>query len=252
MSADNQTSRLLSELDLSEYETRAYLSVIEGGVMVAREISDRASIPYAKVYQTLNDLIEKQLITGDEGRPKKFRARPPEIAINDRLATIERNWQAAHAKRKDLLSKIMPELQDLYNASDVVEEEEQGVWNISGSTNINSRLTRLVAKVNDRIIIVSGNYTNFKDNFLKTIVENTEVPIELVVSDPIEESEIDTIHVVDKLGQATTIILDDFAMLSIAETQKGKYSAGEYTAVLTQIHELVKSFRTNYQRMITQ
>ncbi|MFV2016899.1 MAG: helix-turn-helix domain-containing protein, partial [Candidatus Heimdallarchaeota archaeon] len=53
-STDKDTKyKVLSELGLNEYESRAYLTVLEAGIVVAREISDRSGIPYAKVYQVL-------------------------------------------------------------------------------------------------------------------------------------------------------------------------------------------------------
>ena len=167
MSDDDQTIRILAELELSEYETKAYMCIIEGGVMVARDISDRAGIPYAKVYQTLTGLIDKQLILGDEGRPKKFLPRQPQDAINDRLQSLEMAWQMNHQRRRSLLDTILPELEELYNESGTQLEEEQGVWNISGSTNISNRITKLVDMTQERIIVITGDFVTFANNFLK-------------------------------------------------------------------------------------
>jgi len=250
MSADDQTFRILTELDLSEYETRAYLSVLEGGVMVARDISDRASIPYAKVYQTLNELIEKQLIVGDEGRPKKFRARAPRDAIMDRLEFMEKTWKEKHRQRRSHLEQLLPELEGLFQSSDVSIEEEQGVWNISGSTNISSRLIKLINRTSKTILIITGDYPVLQDNFLKLFKDTTPAVLTLITNKKIKAQQFAEVYVCEKVGSALTIIFDSFAMISIAEIQRGKYSSGEFTAVLTQIRELVESALTNYEVMM--
>ena len=91
--------RVLNELGLNEYESRAYLTVLEAGIVVAREISDRSGIPYAKVYQVLENLSQKQLIIADESRPKKFRSRNPSEAFKERLESIENEWVQNHNRR---------------------------------------------------------------------------------------------------------------------------------------------------------
>ncbi|MHA2501311.1 MAG: TrmB family transcriptional regulator [Candidatus Kariarchaeaceae archaeon] len=246
---EDQTHRLLSELGLNEYETRAYLAVIEGGILVAREVSDRASIPYAKVYQTLNDLIEKQLIIGDEGRPKKFRPRNPEEAINDRLNSIQKDWEEAHGRRKTLIKSILPELNALYEESEMVEDEIFGVWNITGLTNIASRLGKMVQRAQANILVVTGNYESYTRSLQKIVFDNSQKPLTLMTTESINNNNYNQIIINDCLGPATQIIIDDIAMFSITEVQKGKYSAGEYTAVLTQIRELVSSARKTYEGM---
>jgi sugar-specific transcriptional regulator TrmB len=239
---DDQTNSILSELELGEYEVRAYLTILEGGVVVAREISDRASIPYAKVYQTLNSLIAKQLILGDEGRPKKFRARDPEEAISDRLESMEREWLERHTKRKSILEKVIPDLKLLFDQSDVDVEQEQGVWNIVGLSNIISRVTKLIELCQDEVVVVSGNSVLLHEHLLRIFQEVDSLEISLISTEqPLEADLFANIIMKPSLGNAVQIYFDDFAMISIVESERGRYSSGEFSAVLTQIAEIVRS-----------
>jgi len=53
MSISDHAKRILRELGLTEYETRAYLSLLEKGATTASKVSEHANVPYSKNYDTL-------------------------------------------------------------------------------------------------------------------------------------------------------------------------------------------------------
>jgi len=57
-----EVKRLLKELGLSNYETEAYLKVVELGIAEAGVICKETKIPFGRVYQELNSLAAKGLI----------------------------------------------------------------------------------------------------------------------------------------------------------------------------------------------
>ena len=59
MPISEDAKKVLREIGLREYETRAYLTLLERGVMTASEISEHGGVPYSKVYETLNSLERK-------------------------------------------------------------------------------------------------------------------------------------------------------------------------------------------------
>ena len=71
----------LQRLGLSDYEARAYLTLLADGPLTAMELSRRADIPRSKIYDVLGRLEEKGWINPGEGRPAKYSARHPREAL---------------------------------------------------------------------------------------------------------------------------------------------------------------------------
>jgi sugar-specific transcriptional regulator TrmB len=58
MSISDRAKRILRELGLTEYETRAYLSLLEKGATTASKVSEHANVPYSKNYDTLIIIVK--------------------------------------------------------------------------------------------------------------------------------------------------------------------------------------------------
>ncbi len=76
----------LRQLGLTEYETQAYLILVQGSQMSAEEIARKANIPIPRVYGVLESLKNLGLIVIIEGRPKKFEIISPEEGFQNLLA----------------------------------------------------------------------------------------------------------------------------------------------------------------------
>lgn len=242
---DDFLSLVLTDLGLNEYEKKAYLTILEGGVVVAREISDRSGIPYAKVYQILDSLNDKQLISSDEGRPRKFKSIHPEESLPERLSFLKNDWNRIHDQRVSNVAKILPGLISLYKETTVADELEEGVWMISGLPNIISRFNKIVKVTHKRIIISSSNKPLI-DKLIQNI-NNKDLSIILRTNTQFDTHNKKFKHIVsNELGNATFVIFDDSSMMSIVEPNDSK----DYTGVLTQISEIIKSYLIDFSKLL--
>ena len=71
----------LEFLGIKGYEARAYVSLIRLGEATAQAIASEAGIPQPRSYEVLENLLRKGLIEIKIGKPKKYRAIPPEIGL---------------------------------------------------------------------------------------------------------------------------------------------------------------------------
>jgi len=101
-----ETKRLLKELGLSNYETEAYLKVVELGVAEAGEICKKTKIPFGRVYQELNSLASKGLIEVQNTRPKRYTARKPRLAFKTLLQQKRANMETQLQKTIEAASQI--------------------------------------------------------------------------------------------------------------------------------------------------
>jgi sugar-specific transcriptional regulator TrmB len=83
--------RVNERFDLNEYETDAYLVVLEHGRLTASGIADRTEIPQPRVYDTVRSLADRGLVELRESRPIEVLAVDPEAAfegVHDSLDTL--------------------------------------------------------------------------------------------------------------------------------------------------------------------
>lgn len=114
----------LKKLGLGEYESKAYVALAFLGPSKAIEISREAGIPQSKIYETLNSLMEKQLVEVFEGRPKEFKAVSPEVAISSLMEAREDEFK----ELRKLVSTMISTLKPISRGDEVIE----GVWTQKG------------------------------------------------------------------------------------------------------------------------
>ncbi|MCW3130174.1 MAG: hypothetical protein N2V75_08780 [Methanophagales archaeon] len=83
----------INELGLSNYETEAYLKVVELGIAEASVICKQTRIPFGRVYQELNSLAAKGLIEVQNTRPKRYMGRKPRLAFKTLLQQKRENME---------------------------------------------------------------------------------------------------------------------------------------------------------------
>lgn len=91
MSEDLQTTLVdvAGQFDLSEYEIRAYLAILDGGTVTAADIARAADMPQPRVYDTVRSLSDSGLIELKETRPMKALALPPDEAVGGLTSTLD-------------------------------------------------------------------------------------------------------------------------------------------------------------------
>lgn len=82
-------AQFTGQLDLCEYEIRAYLAILDGGAMTAAEIARAADIPQPRVYDTVRSLSESGLVELKETRPMKALAIAPDEAVGGIQSTLD-------------------------------------------------------------------------------------------------------------------------------------------------------------------
>lgn len=119
----SEIHKILEKIGLSEYEARAYTTLLFLGPSKAGEVSKQAQIPHSKIYQILDKLTLKQLVESFEGRPKEFRAISPEIAL---LRLIDQKEKEIRSLR-EAVKKIENALKPIQ-----LPQISYGVWTIKG------------------------------------------------------------------------------------------------------------------------
>jgi len=138
--------KILREVGLREYETRAYLILLERGVMTASEVSEHGGIPYSKVYETLNSLERKGWIEVERGRPSRYFPKAPSESL-----------EAARLRLEDMVNSwkhvILGELQPLYEKRELMEKPD--IWILRGEFSILAKLKEMLDVARKELMIAA-------------------------------------------------------------------------------------------------
>ncbi|MFX1295441.1 MAG: TrmB family transcriptional regulator [Promethearchaeota archaeon] len=88
-----ELERFLKSAKLSNYEIKAYITLIFSNNLTAREISKKSNIPSGRIYDVLDQLREKEIIEVQKSRPKIFRALPPNQVLNNLISHLNSEKQ---------------------------------------------------------------------------------------------------------------------------------------------------------------
>jgi sugar-specific transcriptional regulator TrmB len=141
-----EARRILRELGLTDYETRAYLALLEYGVLTASQVSENSGVPYSKVYETLSSLERKGWIETEQGRPGRHYPKAPSEALAAAKMQLE-------DKVKAWEKTIAGELQPFYEKREIREKPD--IWILRGELSTLTKLKEMLDKVKSELMIAA-------------------------------------------------------------------------------------------------
>jgi len=141
-----EARKILREIGLTDYETRAYLILLERGVMTASEVSEHGGVPYSKVYETLNSLERKGWIEAEKGRPSRYFPKAPSEAL-----------EAARLRLEDMMGGwkhvVLGELQPLYERRELLEKPD--IWILRGEFSVLAKLREMLSGTKKELMVAA-------------------------------------------------------------------------------------------------
>lgn len=187
--------KALEALGLTEYEAKAYISLVEKGALNAGNLSKTTEIPHSKIYEVLIRLEKKKLIEVQKGRPLFFRAIKPSTAIEGLEAELKGSLEQELSERKNSLESnfskkileiseaqaVLGELDNLYEKKEEVEPSEEFVWTIRGVGNLNNQAKAILlsAQREAKLMVPRDDFSEF-ESAVKTACSKG-VRVQLVV-----------------------------------------------------------------------
>ena len=157
-SVSEEARKILREVGLTEYETRAYLILLERGVMTAREVSEHGRVPYSKVYETLNSLERKDWVEAERGRPSRYFPKSPSEALDAARLRLE-------DKVSSWRSVVSGELQPLYERRELLEKPD--IWILRGEFSVLAKLREMLGGARKELMVAAPA---FAKDFVDSVV----------------------------------------------------------------------------------
>src|SRR5256885_4439474 len=144
MTVSERTRRALKNFELTEYEVKAYIALVEAGPMPASQLSTIATIPYSKIYEILGNLERKGWVESEQGRPSKYFPKPPSAALESSRVRMENTLRESQT---DALSELQPR----YESKGV--QERPDIWIVRGQNTILDRIKETLGRTRRELLV---------------------------------------------------------------------------------------------------
>jgi sugar-specific transcriptional regulator TrmB len=184
----DEVVELLRQLDLNLYEARAYATLVLSGSLNPAEISFMSRIPQPRIYDTLKSLAISGLVKVHPGRPSKYSAVHPKLALYMRLKNfaedfneemsrqelklrrtvdrMQRQFEEEFKQRREAMKKLVETMEPLYEKG--VARAEEMVWVVDGEDAVRAELSEIIGRAQKEILAVS------KAPFLPSVYDAVE------------------------------------------------------------------------------
>jgi len=194
----------LIELGMTTYEARVFSALTRLGESTVGEIYAEAEVPRSAVYDILEKLEKRRIVECSSGRPKRFKALHPRIAI-DRI----------ESKILDASKVAKRKLEEIFQSKHS-ETTAGTIWVSKGHKNVEEKIEELINSAKKELII--GSHSTMLQSHQKILrtAKRRGVSIKLLTGQD------EGVEVLQRLGEVIVfpsdnkmprIIPDMFAMI---------------------------------------
>lgn len=150
-SVSEKTKRILQDLGLTDYEIKAYVSLLSNPGVQASEVSKGSDVPVSKIYEVLSNLEKKGWVESQNSRPIKYFPKSPSTALQALRLRMEADLKS---NEDHLLSELMP----LYEQKET--QERPDIWIIRGDYNIIAKISESIDRCKKELLVVVPSALN--------------------------------------------------------------------------------------------
>lgn len=165
---------VLQAFELTEYESKCFVALSRIGHGTAKDVSEVASIPQARVYDCMDTLQERGLVDIQQSKPRRFRAATAEEAID----ALDRRYSSRLERLDELFARL---------ESPAREGEEGDVWVMEGNGEVSERLRELIDDAEEEVLLAIAVEELLTEDLLETIDEVASRGVDVLVGSPGEE-----------------------------------------------------------------
>lgn len=151
----------LRSIGLTEYESKAYLTLISRGELTAEEVSSASEVPLPRVYGILEQLAEKGFIRILPGRPRRFEAFPPKRAFEQYVKFREKLMSEEIKRIKDVFSNIEKSLEEIYWRIRLKIKPEELLEPLSDLYEMEAKTREIIGDAKEEILIFTELFSWF-------------------------------------------------------------------------------------------
>jgi sugar-specific transcriptional regulator TrmB len=139
---------LLEELGLNQYESEAYLSLLNLGRATANRISETSGVPQGRIYNVLENLENKGLVSLVDENPKRYEPIEPEKGLGSILNERQKEWNEKKQRIEEMIRSL-----------ETRDQPSEPVQIVKTKENYYAVITEMVEEAQEEILSIVGNLT---------------------------------------------------------------------------------------------
>ena len=161
----------LRTFELTEYEAKCFVALTRLREGTAKEVSDVADVPRARIYDSMDALQDRGLVSVQESKPRRFRAVSPREAVD----LLERECRS----RLERLGTALPRLGSPNRTTGAGE-----VWTMEGEAAVAERLATLVADAESEVLLAIAVDDLLNDDLVDALADAADRGVDVVIGSP--------------------------------------------------------------------
>ena len=149
-----ETVKVLRGLGLTEYEAKVYVALVSFRSATPRNVAGLAGIPYPSAYDALESLAKKGWVEVALGRPKRYRARSPELIEEDSVRRVK---------------SAFVELKEIYESTKKKLEKPEIIYSITGRARVIKKIREMLSRAEKEVILVLPSYKDLAPRISKVL-----------------------------------------------------------------------------------
>ncbi len=135
---------LLGQLKLTQYEIKAYLALLKVEDVTAYQLGNLSKVPSGRIYDVVESLVSKGLISVLPGTPRKIKAIDPKVGLKALLVKKNRAWAENYTELNAIINKLE-------------KKEEQEIVSLSKGEDVYyQNIVEIYGKVKNELLIIAG------------------------------------------------------------------------------------------------
>lgn len=161
----------LRAFELTEYEAKCFVALTRLREGTAKEVSEVADVPRARIYDSMDALQDRGLVSVQESKPRRFRAVSPRETVD----LLERECR----KRVERLGTVLPRLGSPDRSTGAGE-----VWAMEGEAAVAERLATLVDAAEEEVMLAVGVEALLATDLLDALADAADRGVDVVLASP--------------------------------------------------------------------
>jgi predicted transcriptional regulator len=161
----------LRTFELTEYEAKSFVALMRLREGTAKEVSDVADVPRARIYDSMDTLQDRGLVSVQESKPRRFRAVSPREAVD----LVERECR----DRLDRLGTVLPRLGSPDRSTGAGD-----VWTMEGEAAVAERIATLVGTAEEEVLLAVGVEELLAEDVVDALSDAADRGVDVVVGSP--------------------------------------------------------------------
>lgn len=203
MDPESEAIEALTELGLTEYESRCFVSLARVSKGTAKDVSDLSEVPRPRVYDALDRLHQRGLVDVQQSDPREYRAIPADAAI-----------EKLRRDHDEILDTAGSALADVQSSED---PETEGAWAIADHEHVTDRIKSLLDGADEQVYLLLADESDTDPEVLDCLSEIADRGTNVVIEVP---SETHRERVLDAVPEATVAVTE---MTQKTIERKGKH-----------------------------